>query len=162
MAAGVIETVFEVVIRDGIKYLVKKATDSLGKAIRQFFRDENDDGVPDTEEPEFTEDDEETSGEQGESDTDEPIVTPPSVTTSDTTTYPEIVLITPDGPIVMADNTTSDYQALCSQATEYWIDKYGATSKPFTQYSVTECLLFIIAVISIFFFVCKIFKRRKF
>lgn len=157
--AAIVETVFEVVVRDGIKYLVKKATDSLGKAIRQFFRDEDDDGQPDTEEPEFTEvDEQETSGE-GESETENP-----PATTSDQNTYSigDIVLVTPDGPVALyADTTDSNYDLLVSQATDYWLQTNGAMDKPLKNYSVTEALLFIIATGTVISLICKLFKRRK-
>lgn len=142
--SAVLEPIFETVVIKGITYLVKKAVDSAGKAISQFFEDKDGDGNPDSDEPVFTLPRDETS------------TVSPGMSG-------EIILITPDGPVMMYsdDTNTSHYQELCSRVSEQWAEQYGATVKPFSQYSVTEALLFIIAAISIFFFVCKIFKRRK-
>lgn len=166
-AVGVI---FEKVIRDGVKYLVKRTVNAIGKKIKEFFRDEDDDGVPDTEEPEFTEDDaEETSGE-GESDTEsEPItsdpldpVRPPAETSEPTQTIGDIVVITPDGPIVIyAESNSEKHDELVSRAESLWVDKYGAMDKPLHNYSVSEALLFIIACGTVVSLLCKLFKRRK-
>ena len=140
--SAVLELIFETVVIKGITYLVKKAVDAAGKAISQFFEDKDGDGNPDSDEPVFTLPRDETS------------TVAPGMSG-------DIVLITPDGPVVMFSDDTSHYDELCSRAAEQWAEQYGATVKPFTQFSVSEALLFIIAAISIFFFICKIFKRRK-
>lgn len=171
MAAEIVE-VFETVVRDGIKYLVKKTVDGVGKKIKQFFRDENGDGVPDTEEPEFWEDDnEEISGGAGESGTDVPVdpfpetsdpVLPPAETSSPTYDIGHIVVLTPEGVVTMyADNNASNYAELVSLADERWLQRNGATTKDFSHYSVSEALLFIIAGCALFWLFCKIFNRRK-
>lgn len=168
-AVGVI---FEKVIRDGVKYLVKRTVNAIGKRIKEFFRDEDDDGVPDTEEPEFIEDDEEeTSGGEGESGeepeqptTSDPLdpVRPPAETSEPTQTIGDIVVITPDGPIVIyAESNSENYDDLVSRAESLWVDKYGAMDKPLHNYSVSEALLFIIACGTVVSLFCKLFKRRK-
>lgn len=164
--------VFEKVVRDGIKYLVKRTVNAVGKKIKEFFRDEDDDGVPDTDEPEFTEvDEEETSGGEGESgeEPDQPVtsdpedpVLPPAETSQPTQTIGDIVLITPDGPIVLyAESGSEEFDALVSSAEAAWVDKYGAMDKPLHNYSVSEALLFIIACGTVVSLICKLFKRRK-
>lgn len=169
----IIGEVFEKVVRDGIKYLVKKTVNAVGKKIKQFFRDEDDDGVPDTEEPEFEEDDEEeisgedeTSGE-GDSGSDLPItsdpVRPPAETSKPLQTIGDIVLITPDGPIIIySESSGEEYDALVSRVTEHWVERYGAMDKPLHNYSVSEALLFIIAAGSVIGLFLKLFRRRKF
>lgn len=163
----IVTSVFERVVRDGITYLVRKAVNAAGKKIREFFRDEDDNGVPDTDEPEFTEDDdeEETSGEgetSGEtSDTPDIPVKPPA-TTSETTNIGDVVLITPDGPVALYADSDEQLAATVSKATEQWVAVNGATNKPFTNYSVTEGLLFLIAIPVLFVFFRGLFKRGKF
>lgn len=48
-----VEEIIGTVIIDGVTYLIKKGVDALGKKILKYFRDENNDGVPDSEEPEW-------------------------------------------------------------------------------------------------------------
>lgn len=163
MAAEVVGEVFEKVIRDGIKYLVKKTVNAVGKKIKEFFRDEDDDGVPDTEKPEFTEDDdeEETSREEETSEPDTP-TRPPANTSEPSLTVGDIVVITPDGPMIIYANSDDEhYSELVSDANEQWLEMYGATQKPFGNYSVSEALLFIIAGCALFGLFRKIFGRRK-
>lgn len=168
----VVGEVFEKVVRDGIKYLVKRVVNAAGKKIKQFFRDEDDDGVPDTEEPEFTEDDdletESGEGESGEeseqpitSEPDDPVL-PPAEASEPAQTIGDIVIITPDGPIVLfAESGSEEHDALVSRAEAAWVDKYGAMDKPLHNYSVSEALLFIIACGTVISLFCKLFKRRK-
>lgn len=168
----VLTEVFEKVVRDGIKYLVKRTVNSIGKKIKEFFRDEDDDGVPDTEEPEFVEDDdeeisggEETSG-AGESGSELPTtsepVRPPAETSQPAQTIGDIILMTPDGPIIIyTESGGEQYDALVSRVTEQWVEKYGAMDKPLHNYSVSEALLFIIAAGTVVSLFCKLFKRRK-
>ena len=162
----VVTVVFEKVIRDGIKYLVKRTVNSIGKKIKEFFRDEDDDGVPDTEEPEFVEDDDEETSGEGESGSELPTtsdpVRPPAETSEPTQTIGDIVLMTPDGPIIMyTESGGEQYDALVSRVTEQWVEKYGAMDKPLHNYSVSEALLFIIAAGTVVGLFCKLFKRRK-
>lgn len=175
----VIAPIVERVIKDGLIYLVKKFTDAAGRKVRQWFRDEDDNGVPDTEEPEFTDyedeyvesDVSESFGSESESEpiTSEPVVSEPSVSYPivDTSTpvsgyNTDIVVVTPNGVITMYEESFSDeYSALVSQATDYWLSTYGATVKDFQTYTVSESLLFIIACCSLFALFCKLFKRRK-
>ncbi len=48
-----VEEIIGTVIIDGVTYLIKKGVDALGKKILKFFRDENNDGIPDSNEPEW-------------------------------------------------------------------------------------------------------------
>ena len=48
-----VEEIIGTVIVDGVTYLIKKGVDALGKKILNFFRDSDNDGVPDSEEPEW-------------------------------------------------------------------------------------------------------------
>ena len=50
----IVTGVLETVIVNGVKYLVKRVVDSVGNTISQFFKDDDNDGVPDTDEPYFT------------------------------------------------------------------------------------------------------------
>lgn len=50
-----VEEIIGIVFIDGVKYLVKRGIDAAGRAIKKFFRDDNDDGVPDSETEEFWE-----------------------------------------------------------------------------------------------------------
>lgn len=167
--------VFETAVREGITYLVRKVTNAVGKKVKQFFLDEDGDGVPDTEEPEFEEDDEEegeTGGETSGGEGENPITPlpetsgsdlPPATTTSTATQdIGKIVIITPEGPYtIYADNEAENYAELVSVAEERWLERYGATTKDFTNYSVSEALLFIIAGCALAGLFAKIFKRRK-
>lgn len=180
MAGEIVETV----IINGITYLVKRVVDALGRKILQFFRDMDKNGLPDTDNPEFylleTDDgfggwegDGEDSGEgesgeggdgEGEGDgggsESEPDTSLPSTDTS--TAQRDYVIITPDGPIVISNTGDAEkYDELVSQSQELWVQKYGALDKPLHNYSVTECLLFIVAVGTVIGLVLKIFKRRK-
>lgn len=95
------------------------------------------------------------------SEPDDP-VRPPSETSEPTQTIGDIVLITPDGPIVLYAESGSDgYDDLVSAAETAWVDKYGAMDKPLHNYSVSEALLFIIACGTVVSLICKLFKRRK-
>lgn len=166
----VVGEVFETAVREGITYLVRKVTNAVGKKVKQFFRDDDGDGVPDTEEPEFEEDDDvegETSGREG----DYPITPlpetsdselPPANTSTSTQDIGKIVIITPEGPYtIYADNEAENYAELVSVAEERWLERYGATTKDFSNYSVSEALLFIIAGCALAGLFAKIFKRRK-
>ncbi len=174
MAAEVIGEVFETAVREGITYLVRKVTNAVGKKVKQFFRDEDGDGVPDTEEPEFEEDDEEegeTGGETSGGEGEYPITPlpetsgselPPANTSTATQDIGKIVVITPEGPVTMyMDNDAQNYAELVSVAEERWLERYGATTKDFANYSVSEALLFIIAGCALAGLFAKIFKRRK-
>lgn len=134
--------------------------------MSEVFYDDN------TEEPEIIDSapDESSSGEgdSGEdpqlpvtSDPEDP-VRPPAETSEPAQTIGDIVIITPDGPIVLyAESGSEDYDALVSSAEAAWLDKYGAMDKPLHNYSVSEALLFIIACGTVVSLLCKIFKRRK-
>lgn len=121
-----------------------------------------------TEEPENTVTDpvDSSSGEE-ESGSDLPVtsepVRPPVETSQSSQLIGDVILITPDGPIIMyAESGGEEYDVLVSRAEAAWVEKYGAMDKPLHNYSVSEALLFIIAcgtVVSLFF---KLFKRRKF
>ena len=110
----------------------------------------------------------ETSG--GEGGTLLPVDPTPGVTPSTSDTAPavttqdigKIVIITPDGPYtIYADNEAENYAELVSVAEERWLERYGATTKDFANYSVSEALLFIIAGCALAGLFAKIFKRRK-
>lgn len=109
------------------------------------------------------------AGESGEepqlpvtSDSEDP-VRPPAETSEPAPIIGDIVIITPDGPIVLyAESCSEEYDALVSRAEAAWVDKYGAMDKPLHNYSVSEALLFIIACGTVVSLFCKLFKRRKF
>lgn len=141
------------IIVDGVKYLLKKTVDSVGSAIWQAFADEDENGVPDTPDNPFNEWTEEP---------DEWTPFPPAETSEPTQTIGDIVLFTPDGPVILySESGGEEYDALVSQATELWVEKYGAMDKPLHNYSVSEALLFIIAAGTVVSLFCKLFKRRK-
>lgn len=89
-------------------------------------------------------------------------VRPPAETEDPIQTIGDIVIITPDGPIVLyAESGSQEYYDLVSAAEAAWVDKYGAMDKPLHNYSVSEALLFIIACGTVVSLLCKLFKRRK-
>lgn len=95
------------------------------------------------------------------SDTEDPFL-PPVETSEPTQTIGDIVIITPEGPIVLyAESGSEEYDALVSRAEAAWVDKYGAMDKPLHNYSVSEALLFIIACGTVVSLLFKLFKRRK-
>lgn len=154
----VIEEIIGTVVVDGVTYLLKKVVGEAGNFLWQLFVDEDGDNLPDDPENPW-----DTWDEEPDEWTPFPI-NPPVETSEPTQTIGNIVLITPDGPIVFynGNDNNADYEALVSQATEQWANTNGATKKMFANYSVSEALLFIIAACALFGFFCKIFKRRKF
>lgn len=156
------EEIVGTIVIEGVKYLLKKVADEAGKIIWRAFTDEDEDGVPDNPENPFQEWDEEPDEwtPLPSYDTSEPVL--PPAETSTPATIGDIVLMTPDGPVVLyTESGGEEYDALVSRANEQWLEKNGAAVKPFEHYSVSEALLFLIAVCSLFGFFCKIFKRRK-
>ena len=125
--------------------MVKKSVDAAGNVISQFFEDNDGDGNPDSDEPVFTLPRDDTS-------TVSPVLSG------------EIILISPDGPVFMysEDVNSSDFDSLCSVVSEKWAEKNGALDKPFTNYTVSEGLLLIIAIAAVVSLLSKLFKRRKF
>lgn len=155
-APAVVGEIIGTVVVDGAKYLLKKVVDGAGSFLWQLFTDEDEDGVPD---------DPENPWDTWDKEPDEwtPFPeNPPTETSDPTQNIGNVVVITPDGPLVFYDGgNNSDYETLVSQATEQWVNTNGATNKLFKNYSVTEALLFIIAACALFFFFKNIFKRRK-
>lgn len=93
--------------------------------------------------------------------TSDPVL-PPAETSTAVVDIGKIVVITPDGPVIMyEDASAADIDALTSLADERWLERNGATTKDFSRYSVTEALLFIVAACSLFFLFKNIFKGRK-
>lgn len=89
-------------------------------------------------------------------------VLPPVETSEPAQTIGDIVIITPDGPIVLyAESGSEEHDALVSRAEAAWVEKYGAMDKPLHNYSVSEALLFIIACGTVVSLLSKLFKRRK-
>lgn len=158
MAVAVIEDIIGTVVVDGATYLLKKVVGEAGNFIWQLFTDEDGDYVPDD------------PGNPWDTWDEEPDewfpfpVNPPEKPDYPVSSLVDIVVITPDGPIILygENGTTEKYEELVSQANEQWISSYGAIAKPFNNYTVTELLLFIIALCALFGFLGKLFKRRKF
>lgn len=156
------EEIVGTIVIEGVKYLLKKVVNEAGKIIWRAFTDDDENGVPDDPENPYQEWDEEPDEwlPLPSDDTSEPVL--PPADTSTVAPIGDIVVVTPDGPVMIyAESGGEEYEALVSRATEQWAEKNGATAKPFENYSVSEALLFIIAVCSLFGFFCKIFKRRK-
>lgn len=154
---AVVSEIIGYIVIEGVEYLLEKFVDEVGKIIWRAFTDEDGDGEPDDYDNPFTIWDEEPEGWlpflPKEGDDNEPTEQ----------TFENIVLITPDGPVIMFANPDSeDYKEIAKQANEAWLSSYGATVKPFYIYTVSEALLFIIAGCVLFSFFCKLFKRRKF
>lgn len=145
------------VVVDGATYLLKKVVGEAGNFLWQLFTDEDGDNLPDDPENPFDVwDQEPDEWFPFPTEPDDPVISEP------TQTIENIVVIAPDGVVLINPNPDSDdYDAIVSQANELWAERYGATVKSFEGYSVSEALLFIIAACALFSFFCKIFKRRK-
>lgn len=155
--APVVEEIIGYVIIEGGKYLLKKVVGEAGNFIWQLFTDEDGDYIPD---------DPENPWDTWEDEPDEwfPLPELPDIpiTSEPTNELENIIIIAPDGPIILYANPDSEnYNAVVSQANDEWLAMYGATIKPFDGYSVSEALLFIIAGCALFWLFGKIFKRRK-
>lgn len=144
----VVEEIIGWIVIEGVKWLVGYIVGEDGEREPIRFIDDDGDGVPDN--------------------PDDPYL-PWDLTTllPDTSEDPvydagQIVLITPDGPVVLYAEDEEENSELVSEAYERWIQQYGVLDKPFKNYSVTEGLLFLIFISVFTLFICKIFKRRKF
>lgn len=155
---AVVEEIIGTVVVEGVTYLLKKVAGEAGNFLWQLFTDEDGDGVPDDpENPWDTWDQEPDEWTPFPQLPDDPVISEPIQTIEN------IVVITPDGPVIMYANPDSEnYNTIVSQANNEWLELYGSTIKPFEVYSVSEALLFIIASCALFWLFGKIFKRRKF
>lgn len=158
MVAPAVDAIVGYLVRDGVKYLLKKVVngvvDGVETFVWQIFADEDGDQLPDDpenpletydEEPEdwFPFDDH-TSDEPG-------------------TTIGDVIIITPEGVVIQSDDlTTSDIQQQYEKAEDVWRSYYGALDKPFKNYSVTEGLLFLIFIVAGFSLFTRIFHRRNY
>lgn len=153
-----VEIVTEIVgtiVIDGVSHLLERFVDEVGNIIWRAFTDADGDGLPDDYDNPFQIWDEEPDGwlpfpSGGD---DEP---------EQTQTVENIVILTPDGITLLFPNTNSEnYNAVVTAANDQWLQLYGATTKDFKYFSVSEALLFIIAACSLFWLFGRIFKRRK-
>ena len=159
MAPAVVTEIVGTIVVDGVKRLLERFVDELGKIVWRTFADLDGDGVPDDYDNPIDIWDEEPEGwlpfdhVEGELPDDVQSI---------------VIFMTPDGPAFsyniqqLADGDSALYELVVSKANDYWIEANGAIAKPFRNYSVTEALLFIIAFCSLFWLAGKIFKRRKF
>lgn len=157
---GVIEIVGTIIIEGG-KYLISKALDEVGNWIWRAFTDEDGDGVPDDPENPFREWDEEPE----DWDPFDPIPVDPVVPVDpvepDTSTDTQIIIVSPDGSMMIYDETGNLTAEVADTAYSLWLSENGALDKHFDHYSVSEALLLVIALGSLVGLVSKIFKRRK-
>ncbi len=157
---GVIEIIGTIVIEGG-KYLISKALDDLGNWIWRAFTDEDGDGVPDDPENPFREWDEEPE----DWDPFDPIPVDPVVPVDpvepDTSNDTQIIIVSPDGSMMIYDEAGNITAEVADTAYSLWLSENGALDKRFENYSVSEALLLFIALGALVGMVCKIFKRRK-
>ena len=157
---GVIEIIGTIVIEGG-KYLISKALDDLGNWIWRAFTDEDGDGFPDDPENPFREWDEEPE----DWDPFDPIPVDPVVPVDpvepDTSNDTQIIIVSPDGSMMIYDEAGNITAEVADTAYSLWLSENGALDKRFENYSVSEALLLFIALGALVGMVCKIFKRRK-
>ena len=157
---GVIEIIGTIVIEGG-KYLISKALDDLGNWIWRAFTDEDGGGVPDDPENPFREWDEEPE----DWDPFDPIPVDPVVPVDpvepDTSNDTQIIIVSPDGSMMIYDEAGNITAEVADTAYSLWLSENGALDKRFENYSVSEALLLFIALGALVGMVCKIFKRRK-
>lgn len=73
----------------------------------------------------------------------------------------KIIIVSPDGTVVTYDETGTIIDDDYETAYSLWLSENRALDKLFSNYSVSEALLFIIAFVAVFILFRSIFKRRK-
>ncbi len=159
---GVVEIIGTIIIEGG-KYLISKALDDLGNWIWRAFTDEDGDLLPDDPYNPFREWDEDPGGW----DPFDPIPIDPVIPVDPkpeeptTSTETQIIIVTPDGSMMIYDEAGNITAEIADTAYSLWLSDNGALDKRFDHYSVSEALLLVIALGSLVGLVSKIFKRRK-
>lgn len=158
MDPAVVEIIGTIVIEGG-KYLISKLIDEAGKVIWRAFTDEDGDMLPDDPANPFREWDEEPEDwDPFDPVPDDPVVGPGE---SDTSVETQIIIVSPDGSMMIYDETGNLSAEVADTAYTLWLSENAALDKPFANYSVSEALLFFIAFGSLVGLVSKLFKRRK-
>lgn len=76
-------------------------------------------------------------------------------------TLTQIVIVTPDGTMMIYDEAGDLTDEVTNTAYNLWLSEYGALNKQFDYYSVTEALLLPVAIAAVVTLLGKIFRRRK-
>ena len=72
----------------------------------------------------------------------------------------QIIMVSPDGELVVYDESGTITAEQCDTAYSLWLSENGIMDKPLDNYSVSEGLLFLMLLISAAYFVLHLFKRK--
>lgn len=72
----------------------------------------------------------------------------------------QIIIISPDGSMTIYDEGGNITAEVADTAYSLWLSENAALDKKFENYSVSEALLFFIALGSLVGLISKVFKRR--
>lgn len=72
-----------------------------------------------------------------------------------------IIIVSPDGTMCVYDENGNITDQNCDTAYKIWVSDNNIMSKPFDNYTVTEGLLLLTFVVSLFGFFGNIFRRRR-
>lgn len=80
---------------------------------------------------------------------------------SDNSGGKSIIIVSPDGTTCVYDENGNVTAEDCDTAYKIWVSDNNIMSKPFDHYTVTEGLLFLTFIVSMFNFFGNIFRRRR-
>lgn len=122
------------IVVQGVKYVVKRIINDIGKEILKRFIDEDGDGLPDNPDDE---------GEEYQLPTN-------------------YIVVNPDGTMVIYDSTGTVTAEECDMAYSLWLADNSVMTKKVDNYSVTEGLLALVLLFTVLNFFRGLFTRRDF